>query len=947
MDNHQLSNLVHIQQASKQGRLVIFVGAGVSANSGVPTWSQLINEMKLECNIEYETDGLKIAQYYKDLRGDKEYMDKVKEILKYNNVIPNSIHKAILSLNPCHIITTNYDNLLEQEISNEYKQFTIIREDKDIPNMAYPNSLVKMHGDFDSDNIVLTEKDYYDYHKNFPLIRSFVLSLFASKLVLFVGFSFSDLNLKLIINELQSLLSNKMQRAYLITDDKPDYPTQNYFKQKGINIVYLEESDINKILINNNCPTDSIINSTKGKNLAIILQCIHKVKKNADFDLVSTIYQKIKLNSDEISSFGDAFKYFIPEQERPCWNPHSSGLQLNSPFFQGLAKQLKSYAGKKKFILEHQDIDLKELRKIAYCNYIYEIDDIKIIDSKFLYNINRYFLSFSASTYLYKFDYISLNKRLKELSSKELACDINDLEYPFTLYQLGDYYGAYNIYNQILPLAWRSQKYILYFACLYNIWAIRNGIANQMCFDKKVDYKSILDKINNIQLNEVLSRLTIGEEARKVFQSLLSFNSIGSRSIETEKLKEELHKQRKSAEKGGCSLNSNIISLLAKFEREFQFCHNNFLVCDNNMYYDSVCKNTIIGVLNSYATPNTSFKSMPFSASKINQLNGLCIHAMVFCIECDELKNIFNQYDIDSIELDEEAIRLINTYTENLSKADNIPFTNYDKFNRYVENLLFIISRIENPNFIHQSIYKIIIKYWCQILELSIDEKILHSLLQKYEPTSEESIELIDFIFQDQETQKRFDSCIRKLTYYLDKAAVKYTNLKPINSYDDDAAEYLYLLYPILEKDTQKEIYPLLQNGLKKLSSYLDWIVINKLPVTSTSQFEILINTFNPIDEYENSFCCNMLSNMRIDNSYSNCHFIIDQFSQNCECMKFFLNKISYTQYSNVCFEWILNSCKDGDINFPNNETYRKLVKSHLYDKNLSKELKEKLIDWL
>ena len=62
MDKLQYSNLLHIQEASKQGRLVVFVGAGVSANSGVPVWSALIKEMKNECNLEYENDDLKIAQ---------------------------------------------------------------------------------------------------------------------------------------------------------------------------------------------------------------------------------------------------------------------------------------------------------------------------------------------------------------------------------------------------------------------------------------------------------------------------------------------------------------------------------------------------------------------------------------------------------------------------------------------------------------------------------------------------------------------------------------------------------------------------------------------------------------------------------------------------------------------------------------------------------------------
>jgi len=153
MDKLQFLHILHIQKASRQGRLVVFVGAGVSKNSGVPTWSTLIQEMKNECGLNLETDELKIAQLYKDARGEKEYMDKVKEVLQYNKVVPNEIHKAILDLKPCHIITTNYDNLLEQEIENEFQQFDIIREDKDMPRMSYPNSLIKMHGDFDTDNL--------------------------------------------------------------------------------------------------------------------------------------------------------------------------------------------------------------------------------------------------------------------------------------------------------------------------------------------------------------------------------------------------------------------------------------------------------------------------------------------------------------------------------------------------------------------------------------------------------------------------------------------------------------------------------------------------------------------------------------------------------------------------------------------------------------------------
>lgn len=98
MDNVTLSHIKQITQASQQGKLVLFIGSGVSANSGVPTWDTLIKKMKDEIpeHTSGETDYLKIAQLYKELRGEKEYLARVKEILQYGKTSPNELHKSIL-----------------------------------------------------------------------------------------------------------------------------------------------------------------------------------------------------------------------------------------------------------------------------------------------------------------------------------------------------------------------------------------------------------------------------------------------------------------------------------------------------------------------------------------------------------------------------------------------------------------------------------------------------------------------------------------------------------------------------------------------------------------------------------------------------------------------------------------------------------------------------------
>jgi len=75
MNNSFIADIRRIYEASERGKLVVFVGAGVSRNSGVLDWLGLTNKLKEELPTEItgENDPLKIAQLYKDERGSNEY----------------------------------------------------------------------------------------------------------------------------------------------------------------------------------------------------------------------------------------------------------------------------------------------------------------------------------------------------------------------------------------------------------------------------------------------------------------------------------------------------------------------------------------------------------------------------------------------------------------------------------------------------------------------------------------------------------------------------------------------------------------------------------------------------------------------------------------------------------------------------------------------------------
>ena len=61
--------------------LILFVGSGVSINSGLPTWRELIGAFSDELKISEESsdskDYVRIAQYYYDTFGKNQYMSKI------------------------------------------------------------------------------------------------------------------------------------------------------------------------------------------------------------------------------------------------------------------------------------------------------------------------------------------------------------------------------------------------------------------------------------------------------------------------------------------------------------------------------------------------------------------------------------------------------------------------------------------------------------------------------------------------------------------------------------------------------------------------------------------------------------------------------------------------------------------------------------------------------
>lgn len=245
MDRH-IKSLI---EASNDNRLAIFVGSGISKSSEtetnhMPLWKDLISELKKDLNDVEENDYLKLAQLYFLEHGEYLYYDKLKKIFDIN-LEPSKIHKLIFEIKPNYVITTNWDKLLDKTIIDNACIYDIVVSDTDLVKSSVQRKLIKMHGDFEHHNIVFKEDDYLNYQKNFPLIENFIKSVLSTHTILFLGYSYSDYNLKHIMKWIQSFSTVKPP-SYLVR-----------FSNNNSEIKYLENHGIKSLVLSVNNPKDN------------------------------------------------------------------------------------------------------------------------------------------------------------------------------------------------------------------------------------------------------------------------------------------------------------------------------------------------------------------------------------------------------------------------------------------------------------------------------------------------------------------------------------------------------------------------------------------------------------------------------------------------------------------------------------------------------------------
>lgn len=210
--------MTQLNEDFQKGKLILFVGAGVSANIGLPTWPILIE--KIAKDLEFDPDVFKtygdflaLAEYYRLKIGSlgllRSWMDREWHNSSIN-ISKSKIHEYIVKGNFPIIYTTNFDNWIEYAHDHYHIDYNKIVTVSDIAKIdSSKREIIKFHGDFSDDiSIVLDETSYYKRLQfETPLdikLRSDILG----KSVLFIGYSLTDINIRHLFYKLSNMWDN-------------------------------------------------------------------------------------------------------------------------------------------------------------------------------------------------------------------------------------------------------------------------------------------------------------------------------------------------------------------------------------------------------------------------------------------------------------------------------------------------------------------------------------------------------------------------------------------------------------------------------------------------------------------------------------------------------------------------------------------------------------------
>ncbi|MDY7095498.1 MAG: SIR2 family protein [Acidobacteriota bacterium] len=219
-----------------EGRCVLFVGAGLSAWSGMPSWNALLEILCQELT-EDDPDGrearelgrlrddgnyLQVAEYCRDGLGSYRFHEILRNTLQPDSDEVPAPHRLLVNLPFAGIVTTNYDALLENSFAQMGKTVprVLTHEDRSsLGSLLFERRpfVLKAHGDLDrEETLVLTARDYREVIHANPAFAEVFSAILLTHSILFIGYSLQDPDFRLLLDQQLTVFDGNVPPRYAL-----------------------------------------------------------------------------------------------------------------------------------------------------------------------------------------------------------------------------------------------------------------------------------------------------------------------------------------------------------------------------------------------------------------------------------------------------------------------------------------------------------------------------------------------------------------------------------------------------------------------------------------------------------------------------------------------------------------------------------------------------------
>ena len=209
-----------LEQALLARQCVVFVGAGLSSGAGLPDWNSLVRRLSDDLGIRWSErhNYLDLAQWYRERFGPERLAAVLRDTYT-TTAHPTLAHYLLMSLPLRHVITTNYDDLLERALSALKRHPVKVIQQADVARTGQDDVfVVKLHGDAAlSEEIVLTRDDYDEFFQRRPAMALLLEGLLLNQTFFFVGYGLRDPNFRQIHGRIVRMLREAQRPAFATT----------------------------------------------------------------------------------------------------------------------------------------------------------------------------------------------------------------------------------------------------------------------------------------------------------------------------------------------------------------------------------------------------------------------------------------------------------------------------------------------------------------------------------------------------------------------------------------------------------------------------------------------------------------------------------------------------------------------------------------------------------